>query len=63
LARLLDFRRADTLGSIQDLALQVGEVDRVRIGKRQLAEATGCEIERSRAAQAAGADDQRARPP
>jgi hypothetical protein len=39
--------------------LQVGEVDLVRIGEGQAAEARRREVERGRAAQAAGADDQR----
>jgi hypothetical protein len=43
--------------------LQIGEVDAVWIGERQLAEAACREVERCRAAEAAGADDQRARRP
>ncbi len=54
-----DFPRADRVGAIQDLALQVGEIDLVGVGQRQPAD-SGCrEIEGRRAAEAAGADDQR----
>jgi hypothetical protein len=42
--------------------LQIGEVDAVWIGECQLAEATCREVERCRAAEAAGADDQRGCP-
>ena len=43
--------------------MQIGEVDAVWIGERQLAEAACREVERRRAAEAADADDQRARRP
>jgi len=54
-----DFPRADRVGAIQDLALQVGEIDLVGVGQRQPADARRGEIEGRRAAEAAGADDQR----
>lgn len=56
-----NFRRPDRIRAVEDLALQVGEVDLVRIGDRQLADAAGGEVERRRASQAARADDQRVR--
>ena len=52
---------ADAFGAVEDLALQVGEVDLVRIGDGEPAEAARRKVERRRAAEAAGADDQRAR--
>jgi hypothetical protein len=61
LARLVDFRRADRAGAVQDLPLQVGEVDLVRVGEGELADAARREVKRRRAAEAAGADDQGAR--
>ena len=60
-ARRIDLAFADILGSVEDLALQVGEIDRVRVGERDAAETGGGEIERCGAAEAAGADDQRMR--
>jgi hypothetical protein len=59
----VNLRAADALGSIQDLALQVGEVDLVGVGEGELAEAARGEVEGCRAAEAAGADDQRGRRP
>jgi hypothetical protein len=56
----VDLALSDALGAVEDLALQVGEVDLVGIGKGQAADAGGGEVERRRAAEAAGADDQRA---
>jgi hypothetical protein len=56
-----DLHRADGTGPIENLPLQVGEVDLVGIGEGQLADAARGEVERRRAAQAAGADDQRGR--
>jgi len=56
-ARFLYFRRADRARAVEDLALQVGEVDLVRVGEGQLADAARREIQRGRAAEAAGADD------
>jgi hypothetical protein len=55
------FGRTDGIGAIEDLALQVGEVDLVGIGDRQFADAARRKVERGRAPQAAGADDQRVR--
>ena len=58
--RLIDLAIAHALGAVEDLPLQVGEVDAVRVGERDPADAGRGEIERRRAAQAAGADDERA---
>ncbi len=41
--------------------MQIGEVDLVRIGDRQFADAAGGEVERRRASEAARADDERMR--
>ena len=54
-----DFPRADRVGAIEDLPLQVGEIDLVGVSQRQPADARCREIEGRRAAEAAGADDQR----
>ena len=62
-ARGFDFAHPDRLGAVEDLALQVGEVDLVGVGQRQPPDPCGGEVERGRAAEAAGADDQRARRP
>jgi len=61
LARGFRFWRAHGVGAVEDLALQVGEVDPVRIDEGQAADAGGGEVERGGAAEAAGADDERAR--
>jgi hypothetical protein len=58
-ARRFDFARTHRVGAIEDLPLQVGEIDLVGVGQRQPADARRGEIEGRRAAQAAGADDQR----
>jgi hypothetical protein len=58
-ARGLDLDRADRIGAVEDLALQVGEVDLVGVGQGQPADARRGEVERRRAAKAARADDQR----
>jgi hypothetical protein len=55
--RGIHFLRTDGLGAIEDLALQVGEIDFVRIGDGETADAGGSEIKRGRAAEAARADD------
>jgi hypothetical protein len=60
-ARRVDLGRADGIGAVEDLPLQIGEVDPVRIGEGQLADAAGGKVERRGAAEAAGADDERAR--
>jgi len=62
LARLVYFRRADRACAVQDLALQVCEVDLVRIGDDQPAQTARREVQGRRAAEAAGADDQRGCP-
>ena len=62
-ARGFSLRRADRLGAVEDLALQVGEVDFVRVRDRQAPKAGGGEVQRRRAAEAARADDEDARAP
>ncbi len=54
-----DFPRADRVGAIEDLPLQVGEIDLVGVSQRQPADTRCRKIEGRRAAEAAGADDQR----
>ena len=60
-ARGFNFRRADRIGAVENLALQVGEVDLVRVGEGEFSDAAGGEVERRGATQAAGADDERVR--
>src|SRR6185503_11179078 len=60
-ARSIHLDRADVFAPIQDLPLQVGEVDLVGIDQREAADAGRGEVERCRATQPAGADDQRVR--
>jgi hypothetical protein len=45
-----DFPRADRVGAIEDLPLQVGEIDLVGVGQRQPADPRCREIEGRRAA-------------
>ena len=52
------FLRPDGVGAVEDLALQVGEVDFVGVRDGQARDAGGSEIERRRAAEAAGTDDE-----
>src|SRR2546425_5430508 len=59
-ARGVGLRRADGVGAVQDLSLQVGEVDRVGVGEAQAADAGGGEVERGGTAEAARADDEHA---
>jgi hypothetical protein len=56
--RCFHFGRADGIGAIENLTLQVGEVDLVRVGEGEFADAAGGEVKRRRAAEAARADDQ-----
>jgi hypothetical protein len=58
-AGLVDLWQADALRVVEDLPLQVGEVDLIRVGEGELADAAGREVERGGATQPAGADDQR----
>ena len=58
-ASRLDLASADRIGAVQDLPLQVGEIDGVGVGDREPADAGPREVQRSRRAQPAGADDQR----
>ena len=61
LARALHLRRADAVGRVDDLPLQVGEADHVVVDDADRADPGGGEIERHRRAEPAGADDQHAR--
>jgi len=60
-ARGLHFLRADRVGAVEHLALEVGEIHLVGVGDGEAPDAAGGEIERRGAAQAASTDDQRAR--
>jgi hypothetical protein len=60
-ARGFDFWRADGIRAVENLPLEVGEVDLVRIGDGQLADAARGEVERRGTTEAAGADDERMR--
>ena len=60
-ASRIRLRRADRVAAVENLALQVGEIDLVAVGESDASDAACREIECGRAAQAAGADDQRAR--
>ena len=60
-ARSFDFLRADGIGAVKNLPLQVSEIYFVRIGKRDFPDAACGEVEGGGAAEAAGADDQRVR--
>ena len=51
--RGFDLDRADRIGAIEDLALQVGEIDLVGVGDGQAADAGGGEVEGGGAAEAA----------
>jgi hypothetical protein len=55
----LDLACADRRGAVENLALQVGEIDLVRIGEGQASEPGGSEVQGRRTAQAARADNQR----
>jgi hypothetical protein len=55
------FGRAHRIRAVKNLPLEVGEVDLVRIGEGEFADAAGGEVERRGATQAAGADDERVR--
>jgi len=59
----VDLHRADRLGAVEDLALQVGEIDLVAVGDGQAADAGRGEVERRRAAESTRADDERVRGP
>jgi hypothetical protein len=56
-----DFAAADRSRHVQDLALQVGEVDRIGVDQAELADAGCGQIHRRRRAEAACADDDRVR--
>ena len=48
LARALDLERADALGRMHDLALQVGQVDPVGVGDADRPDPGGGEVEQHR---------------
>ena len=58
LAARLDFRLADIGRLMNDLALQVREVDDVKVDEANRADARGCEIHRRRRTEAARTDDE-----
>src|SRR5476649_1732357 len=58
-ARRFSFRYADTFRGVGDLALQIGQVDRVVVDQRDVADAGRRQVQRGRRTEAAGADDQR----
>jgi hypothetical protein len=43
--RRFDLRRADRLGAVEDLALQVGEVDLVGVGEGEAPDARGGKVQ------------------
>ena len=53
------FRQTDAVGTMQDLALQIGQVDRVAVGQRDASDPGGGKIQGGRRTQAAGADHDR----
>ena len=56
LARHVDLRAPDVGGAVEDLALEVREVDHVRVDEAERADARGGEVLRRGAAEPAGAD-------
>lgn len=60
LERRVDLAHADTVGVMNDLALQIGQVDRVEIRQMQLTDTGRRQIQRDRRTEAAEADDQHA---
>ena len=61
LARRFDLALADPVVRVEDLALEVREVDNVEVDDPDRADAGRREVERGRAAETAGADQQRLR--
>jgi len=55
------FLRADGIGAVENLPLQVGQVDLVGISQGKFADAAGGKVERRGTTQAACADDERVR--
>ena len=60
-AGAVDLERADAVGCVHDLPLQIGQIDPVGIGDPEGSDPGGREIEQQRRAEAAGADDEDAR--
>src|SRR5262249_36935973 len=60
-AGAVDLEGADSVGSMHDLPLQIGEIDPVGIGDADRPNTGGGEVEEHRRAEAAGADDEDAR--
>src|SRR6516164_11377669 len=60
-SRALDLERANALGRMDDLALQIGQVDPIGIGDPDRPDTRRCEIEQHRRAETAGPDDEDAR--
>ena len=59
-ARGIDLGCPNAAGRMQDLALQVGEIDRVAVRKHEGPDARRCQVHRSGRAQPASTDHQRA---
>ena len=57
----VDLGRADAVGRVDDLALEVGDVDHVVVDDAELADAGGRQVERGRRAEPAGAEQQHLR--
>ncbi len=60
LERRIDLAHADTVGVMNDLPLQIGQVDRVEIRQMQLPDTGGGQIQRHRRTETAKADNQHA---
>ena len=58
LGRTRDLRLANTIASVNDLALEIGEIDGVVIDDAERAYSRRREIEKHRCPKSAGADDQ-----
>src|SRR5215469_10908888 len=60
-ARALYLERANSVGGVHDLPLQIGDVDAVGIGDAEGSDPGGRQVEEQRRAEAAGANDEDAR--
>lgn len=60
LDRRIDLAHADAVGVVNDLALQIGQVDRIEVRQMQLADTRRCQIQRYRRTQTTKTDNQHA---
>ncbi|MNS70476.1 hypothetical protein D3C72_1038200 [compost metagenome] len=60
LERRVDLAHTDAVGVVNNLALQIGQIDRVEIRQMQFTDTRRREIQRHRSAETAEADDQHA---